>query len=130
MLMAPLAEGGGVLGLALHHLDEAGIVGAAVEQQLGVRRLDEAGLAVPRLRRLVPPGALLRPLAVGPSVGFGLEADDGDSPPVRGGAARRSEIALGPWLDLLAPPLHLAGEQVGILDLALDDLDEHAVPPL
>ena len=46
---------GAVGDLSFHHLDEAGVVVAAIEQGCGVGRLAEARLALEVLGRLLPP---------------------------------------------------------------------------
>src|SRR5205085_7072096 len=54
-----------VLGLALDHLHEAGVVGPAAEHGVDVGAVDEGRLAVVRLGGLVPPAGLQRVVTVG-----------------------------------------------------------------
>src|SRR5205807_4793615 len=122
VLFRPGPELRRVLGLALHHLHETGVVRAPIEQDLDVARLLEGRLAVEGLLHLVEPRSLLGTLAVRLGRLFGLEADDGDAAPVRRDPARRPQVALGAGPQLALPLVELAVVEIPILDLAFDHL--------
>src|SRR5207253_743829 len=128
VLLRPGPELRRVLGLALHHLHEAGVVRAPAEQDLDVARLLEGRLAVEGLLHLVEPRSLLGTLAVGAGIGLGLEADDGDAAPVGRDPPRRPQVALGAGPQLALPLVELALVQIAILDLGFYHLNEHRGP--
>jgi hypothetical protein len=72
----------------LHDLDEAGLVGIALNIDGHVSAVAEGCFAIEELRGLRPPLVLLRPVAVAAGILLGFEADNRDYPAIFSDAAR------------------------------------------
>src|SRR6266545_4617954 len=118
-----------VLGMPLDHLDEAGVVRAAVLVGVHARRIveDDVGQV---LGRPAPPGALLWTVAVAASRLLGREAHHGDEIAVVSGARRGAKPAVRAGLELDQPAVHLLLESARIGRSTLNNLNEHPAPPL
>src|SRR5262249_14538217 len=116
---------GAVADRPFHDLHEAGLVGAAVEEQRDVVRLAERRCSVEALLERRPPAALLGPVGIGACRRLVGEAHECKETVVVGDADRAAEETLGSRHHVLAPTLVVAAELLGVLHPAVDDLYEH-----
>ncbi len=113
---------------ALDHLDEAGVVGAAVEEHHHVVAVVEGDLALEALLHLLPPLALLGRGGVLRRGLARLEPYDGHELAVVGDAVGTAQPACCGGSEGVAPFITELVEPGRVAALTLDDLDEHRTP--
>ena len=114
-----------VVDLAADHLDEAGVVRAAVQHQRDVVAVVVLDGTVHQRRHPLGPLALLGPFGVAHRGLAGLEPDDAHELVVVGEPVGAAQPAIGRGSHLLPPRVCQRAELVLPRALALDDLDEH-----
>lgn len=115
---------------ALQDLDEARMERLAETHGHHVAAVVKPHLTGEEIPGLLPPGGLLRSLAAGPRCSLRLEHRQRDHRAVGGDARCRTEPSPRMRREILHPALDRSFQGCRVLDVSLDDLNEHRRYPL